>query len=515
MPEGLYEQVLHSLAGRTLPPPKPPRASAAVVPWRRGPDGLEVYWVRRSSALAFMGGWYAFPGGGISKDDSFIEVQGHAVGLAESDDAPGLVAGTLRELSEETGLLPGATDAGDALEEARRQLLAGTLSWRDLLSGLQSKPRADDLVYAGRWLTPAFGPLRFDNRFFLLEWPADRPTQPTIVPGELSFGEWIRPLEALSRWRRGDVMAAPPVLYFLTVLAEDGPETGLQRLRDAADSYVGEFRRIEFRPGTLVFPLQTLTLPPASTTNCILLGFGDAVLIDPGAVDATENARLIAALADVHSRLGRRVTAIWLTHHHPDHIGGVQTIRQALSVPVLAHALTAERVAADGIAVDALLADNQQIELAGETAAETMRIRVLHTPGHASGHLAFLDEARGTLIAGDLVSALGTVVIDPPEGNMDDYLASLARIRALSPHVLLPAHGSALIDPEKTLRETIDHRLQREHRVAAAWSSGLRDPAAMVDAVYDDTPDAARPLAERQIRAHLERLEHQGLLEAS
>ena len=239
------------------------------------------------------------------------------------------------------------------------------------------------------------------------------------------------------------------------------------------------------------------------------------MLIDPGAVDPAENARLLGALEGVRARLGRRVTAIWLTHHHPDHIGGVQTMRQALNVPVLAHGLTAERVAGDGITVDGLLVDDQRIELAGTTSAESMWVRVLHTPGHASGHLAFLDEARGTLIAGDLVSALGTVVIDPPEGNMDDYLASLARIRALSPRVLLPAHGSALIDPEKTLRETIEHRLQREQKVAAAWRSGLHDPVGMVDAVYDDTPDAARPLAVRQIRAHLERLERRGLLEAS
>jgi glyoxylase-like metal-dependent hydrolase (beta-lactamase superfamily II) len=135
------------------------------------------------------------------------------------------------------------------------------------------------------------------------------------------------------------------------------------------------------------------------------------------------------------------------------------------------------------------------------------------TPGHARGHLVFLDTAERTLIAGDLVSSVSTIVIDPPEGDMDDYLASLERVRALEPRLLLPAHGPAVLDGAAKLAEFAAHRRMREAKVLAAWRAGLRTPDSMIDVVYDDTPDAARPLAARQITAHLERLLRQERLE--
>ena len=49
------------------------------------------------------------------------------------------------------------------------------------------------------------------------------------------------------------------------------------------------------RPGVLMFPLRTFTLPPAATTNAYLLGTREAVLIDPGSPHEEENARLLAA----------------------------------------------------------------------------------------------------------------------------------------------------------------------------------------------------------------------------
>ncbi|HEV8631266.1 MAG TPA: MBL fold metallo-hydrolase, partial [Thermoanaerobaculia bacterium] len=413
-------------------------------------------------------------------------------------------------LWEETGVLPvrRLASAGGALAPAldlKRD--AGTAALATALRHGGLALDAGVLVWAGRWLTPPFAPLRFDNRFFLLHWPAERAVQPSVVPGELAAGEWIAPKAALAQWRAGEVLAAPPILHLLTVLGEDGPEGGLQRLRDPAEADLGPFRRIEFRPGVVMVPLLTPTLPPATHTNAYLLGTGPAVLVDPGSPFPAEQEKLHAAVAAAAQRLGRKLKAIWLTHHHPDHLGGATAAARAFRVPIAAHSTTAERARQQGVAVTATLADRSLHEL-----GPGFRVRVVHTPGHARGHLAFHVEGDGTLLCGDLLSALSTIVIDPPEGSMGDYLASLERARALAPRFLFPAHGPVLRNGERVLAQLLSHRRSREVRVLAAWRQGVRDPAAIVSLAYDadEVPALLQPVAARQVVAHLDHLREQG-----
>lgn len=535
---GLYEKVLEGLGkGASLPELRPPRASASIVLWRRNPErGLELFWIKRAEMLAFMGGWYAFPGGGIARTDGQIEVEGLPRGIDGAppeaalpeavtqgvDDlgpilAPGLVAGALRELFEETGLLVAAgldggemaADTSAILARAQGALLEKTTDFQSILTEHGWRLDASSLVYAGRWLTPPLGPVRFDNRFFLLEWPSDRGQQPVIHPGEAELGEWVRPGDGLRRWQNGEIVTAPPILHILEVLGEGGVDEGLEKLRRPEEINLGPFRRVEFRPGVVLFPLATPTLPPALFTNAYVVGSGDAVLIDPGSPFERDISWLERGLEALREQHGRRVTAIWLTHHHPDHVGGVEALRRALEVPVLAHAATAERLAATGIAVDGELVDGERVVLAG---GPPFPMRVIHTPGHARGHLCFLDETFGSLIAGDMVAGAGTIVIDPPEGNMDDYLSSLDKLFDLAPQALFPAHGPTIKNARAKLEDYRRHRRWREERVLEAWSEGLREPVQMLERVYDDVPAIAHPLAERQIVAHLERLRYLGRL---
>lgn len=248
-------------------------------------------------------------------------------------------------------------------------------------------------------------------------------------------------------------------------------------------------------------------MPPAAHTNAYLLGTTDCVLIDPGSPFPDENRRLLAALEAADLRLGRKVKAIWLSHHHPDHVAGVEIVRRALEVPVFAHPRTAERLRARGIAVDGWLNDGQRIELPG---APPFGLKVHHTPGHAGGHLCFEVEATGDLIAGDMVAGFGTIVIDPPEGDMDLYLASLDRLRELAPRTLFVSHGAPFLDSVAKLTEYREHRLEREAQILASWEAGVREPREMISRLYPDILPAVQPLAERQISAHLIRLERLG-----
>ena len=518
--DNLYEKVLSGVAHSSRQPVAT-RDSGAVVPWRRGLDGkLEVYWVRRAEALRFMGGWYSFPGGGVSRRDREISVrvESHPDPDDGEPSAAPLLACAARELFEEIGVLTVSPRGGglsadqlEALPALRQALLGKNLSFAEILSRLDVDLDGSRFVFAGRWITPESNPVRFDARFYLLEWPAEEPQQPEIIPGELESGEWIQPRDALARRERGEVLIPPPGVYILEALADEGPVNGLARLQEPQGIDLGPFRRMEFLPGCHQFPLRTPTLPPATHTNAYVLGNEELVLIDPGASDLTEIEALRQGLADLLKEPGKHFSAIWLTHHHADHIGGVEAMRGFLDVPVCAHQLTAERLAELSISVDREMRDGETIRLRGEP--ETA-VEVLHTPGHARGHLCFYIDRLGALVAGDMVAGVGTIVVDPPDGDMDDYLRSIERLIDLNPRYVLPGHGSFGPNGVGKLRATRDHRLMREAKVLEAWRAGAREPREMLSTVYADADPRVYPLAERQILAHLGRLRKLGRIEA-
>ena len=419
-----------------------PRSAAAVVLVREIPS-LEVFWVRRAPRMMFQGGFYAFPGGQL-----------------EPDEEPRV--GAARELLEETGV----------------------------------HVDPSSLVNVGRWVTPAFAPRRFDTYFFLAKCPPKE--EAGLATDEHDFGAWVRPAAALAQWMRGEVLMAPPVRHALECLSA-GLDQIQSRMTASPYAHGESIPEIEMKPGIVLVPLRTPTLPPATHTNCYLVGGDEVIVIDPASPYMEEQALLDHALE------GRNILEIWLTHLHRDHVSGANHLRQKCGVKIAAHPVTARDL--QGIVdVDRTFEEHEQVELAGKPG---WTFQVFHTPGHARGHVCIFESRSGSLITGDLMAGLGTIVIDPPEGHMATYFDSLRKMQALPVTALFPAHGPVMANAKDKIQEYLDHRTARERNILAAWNRGHRDPTAIVKEVYTDVAPAMYSLAERSVVAHLEKLQEE------
>jgi glyoxylase-like metal-dependent hydrolase (beta-lactamase superfamily II)/8-oxo-dGTP pyrophosphatase MutT (NUDIX family) len=473
----------------------------------------EVFWVLRAPVLAYLGGFHAFPGGRVSRRDAAVP----ATGVDDAAERARRVA-AVRELFEETGVLlarPGPGASHSLPDESTRRsvrlaLQDGSLEFASFLAEYGLAIDAGALLPAGRWISPPFSPRGFDTYFYLGLLP-DGET-PSVHAGELVGGGWIEPAAALEQWQRGEVLLARPLRRVLElwtgILPDSSADTGA--LTRWSEVFSGDpeaqgrsIERIEILPGAVLLPLETPTIPPATHTNCLILGEGECLLIDPGSGEP-ESLHAVETLVQKLGAEGRKVTAIALTHHHDDHISGVAELRRRLGVPVAAHPELAGELAADRV-----LEDGEKITLANPK-GEPWVVEVLFTPGHTKDHVAFFEKTRGVLAAGDLISGLSTVVIDPPDGDLGEYLVSLGRVSELPVRLLIPGHGPPTGGGREHLAALIKHRYWRESKVIESLERGEASPEEMLPAVYDDVPEEQWGLARRSLLAHLVHLEKSG-----
>lgn len=260
---------------------------------------------------------------------------------------------------------------------------------------------------------------------------------------------------------------------------------------------------LAFSDNVWVLPLRTPTLPPAEHTNAILHVGEQRLLFDPGTPNQAEQEHA-AHFVESHCA---GLDGVVLTHHHRDHVGAARALSQRFHCPIYAHG--------DNVR---LLPNLEFVPIHATrngSASLFFGLKTLHTPGHAPGHLVFIDEAQELIIAGDMVAGTGTILIDPFDGDMSDYLLSLTRLAELSPALrVIPAHGSVM--GHDVFARTHAHRLSREARVLAAigeLSGGEPvDFALLLSDVYAETPAQLWPLASRSLESHLRKLEKDGQL---
>ncbi|WP_341892102.1 MBL fold metallo-hydrolase [Variovorax sp. YR752] len=533
-------------------PAKPPRPAATVVVLRDGALGIEVLLLRRAERGDHNSGAWVFPGGLVDADDRAALPFCRGLAPSEADARLGVDAHALdfwaaavRECFEEAGLLyvrerdgsPLALDAqrAERLDAWRGPLQRGERSLAALCHDEGLTLAVDELLYFSHWLTPPAQAKRFDTRFFVARAPAGQIA--VHDDGELVEQMWVAPAAALTRTEPLKLLT--PTRKTLEAVARFDsvdallawarqprevpriqPQIG--RGRDGTrpvtpdEPAFAELRRID--PGCSghasyeIVPGVAVRLSPrvirvtahngsvmtGPGTNAYLVGGGprnEWAVIDPG---PAEERHIDAILAAAPGPIRR----IFATHTHLDHSPGCAMLKARTGAPVLGRIAAHPEWQDTSFAPDVQLAGGERFVI-----DDHVTLGVIHTPGHASNHLCYRLEEEKTLFTGDHVMQLSTVVINPPDGNMAAYLASLRALCSEDLDWLAPGHGFLMEQPRAAFEKIIAHRLQREAKVLASMRElGPADEHALLMHVYSDVPQRLHPVALRSLRAHLDKL---------
>ncbi len=494
--------------------PSTPRDASAIILLNQ--DSTKVLWARRNPKLKFLGGFHGFIGGKVDKSDVQTDVRN----CADTETAKFIACAT-REMFEEIGVL--LVRNGDKLTIGQRvslhdDLISGRSTFAEILELWGLWIDAEDFTHTGFWTTPEFSPIRFKTHFFIAKCPTKQEPYQAIT--EMQEIEFIDAQKAVDMWEKSKVLIAPPVLISLQELAKStnikNASTNLLQRSNAAK---GDINYIELNSRIICFPLRTKTLPPATHTNCFIVGKKQFVVID-AATPFSEEQKKLLKLVDEFIEKDFQCKEIIVSHLHPDHFGGETALKKHLKdkfeidVPISAHKITAESLEGQ-IKVEKLIEDKESYTLQDGN-GKSFDLKTLHTPGHARGHLCFYDEEFGFLLSSDNVVGLGTVVIAPPEGNMSDYLDSLELMKNLpNLNSLCGSHGAAVPCAVGRIKTYIAHRLEREKQILQVVRQGKLKPSEIVEQVYIDLNPKLIPLAEKSVEAHLEKLTEDGKISLS
>lgn len=524
--------------------PAPTRPAATALFLRDTAQGLQVLMTRRSGKASFAPDAYVFPGGTVDAEDA----ASHPMTLCrDQQEGEGLThaIAAIRESFEELGILLVRHADGSPLD---RQEIAAFDRQRSLVEQCKErdlKLAADELFRFARWITGRDRPKRFDTSFMVARMPEWQ--EPVADNTEQFDPVWVHPVEAAQRHEAGNFSMIFPTRRTLEWLAtfdtvdaalracaSDQPQwtscvrggslNGSERRFMEHEKQYAELalvspddhqcHRLDWRhdePVALLKNVMRLTAQNSSVmtgpgTNTYIVGDASSgyIVIDPGPA-------LPAHIDRIFSATGGDVRMIVCTHSHADHSPGAQPLQQLCpgKPPILGMNSLPTAHESHFFIADRELADGEEISLGAGASRHTLR--AIRTPGHAANHVCLLLVEDGLLFTGDHILSGTTTIVNPPDGDMTDYLESLDKLAqaclAGGVEFMLPAHGHVLGDPQATIAALKNHRLWREEKVLAAMQAqpegSLADWRRMV---YLDIPEKLWPMAERSLLAHVLRI---------
>lgn len=232
-------------------------------------------------------------------------------------------------------------------------------------------------------------------------------------------------------------------------------------------------------------------------TNQYLLGREEITVIDV-ALPSADNVK--GVLDQVEAMRGKKVEKILLTHIHRDHSGGALELKKKCGAKLGIHRSRAGFLGGE----DFTYQDGDTIPYDGG------ELKVVHTPGHESGHCCFYEASAQALFTGDHILGRGTTVIPPPDGDMASYIRSLEKLLELKLRLLLPGHGPAIGDPYGKIREYVEHRRMRERQVLESVRKGRDTIPAITAGIYVELAASMQRVAQLSVEAHLLKLIQEG-----
>lgn len=224
-------------------------------------------------------------------------------------------------------------------------------------------------------------------------------------------------------------------------------------------------------------------------TNTYMVGIDEIAVIDPGPADPGHLDAIVGCG-------GELIRWILVTNASPEHAG---------AVPELAKQTGAIVMAMCDIDCDVVLEDGQQL------VGTEFRLTTKHLPGPSAKNVGFMLEEERMLLSGDLIVDGPSVGLNqPPDGDMEAYLASLESLKKLRLKRIAPAHGYVIEEPKPVVQQYIDHRLAREAEILEALGSDTLRVEDIVESLYGEVDDGVGELAANNVLAHLIKLRSDG-----